>query len=71
MLLEWIDQLGLLKARSDRNILKDFPLGVKRVIVSEIVKYTARKYDEAMALLKTPTHIYFLMEIIGIFIIKN
>lgn len=71
MLLEWIDTLGLLKSRPDRNILKDFPLGVRRVVVSEIVRYTARRYDEAMALLKTPTHIYFILEIIGIFLKKK
>lgn len=66
MLLDWIDGLGLLKSRDYKNILREFPLSVKRVIVTEMVKYVSKKYDEAVQLLKTPTHIMFMMEIIGI-----
>ena len=63
MLLEWIDQLGLLKAVETKNILKDFPLPVKRVVVTEIVKYVSSKYDSAIPLFTTSNHIDFLMEI--------
>lgn len=65
MILPWIAQLGLLKSNEDKNILRDFPLSVKRVVVSEIVKYVAKKYSEAIKLLTTPAHVNFIMEIIG------
>jgi hypothetical protein len=71
MLLDWIDKLGLLKAKDDKNILKDFPLPVKRVVVSEIVKYMSSKYNSAITILKTPSHVDFMMEMIGNFIFKN
>eukprot|EP01080_Neovahlkampfia_damariscottae_P002079 gene2079-1951_t len=63
MLLEWIDQLGLLKAIDTKNILKDFPLEVKRIVVTEVVKYVSSKYDTAIPLFTTSSHIDFLMEI--------
>jgi hypothetical protein len=65
MLLDWIDQLGLVKARDYKNVLREFPLPVKRVIVTEMVKYVSKKYEEACQLMKTPTHVLFMMEIIG------
>jgi hypothetical protein len=34
-------------------------------VVSEIVKYVADKYNDAISLMLTPPHVEFFMEIIG------
>lgn len=66
MQLEWIDTLGLLKARRDANFLREFPLKVRRVITSEFVRYFSSNYVDACEFLKTPSHVTFSMELIGI-----
>ncbi len=66
MLLDWISStMGLVPSSADANILKDFPLVVKRVVVSSVVKYFDSQQDEANKTLTTSTHVRFIMELIG------
>jgi len=71
MLLPWISEtMGLIPVDINSNFLRDFPLQVKRVVVSSVVRYFATQFDHAIKTIKTPSHLDFNMEIIGTFIVE-
>ncbi|KAL9648269.1 hypothetical protein ABK040_013888 [Willaertia magna] len=65
MLLGWIDELGLIKSDPRKNIIKNFPLEVKRVVISSIVEYFNNQNDSAKNNLTTTAHVEWVMEVIG------
>lgn len=66
MLLPWVtDTMGLIPFDANSNFLKDFPLAVKRVVVSAVVRYFAQQYDHASKQVKNASHADFVMELIG------
>lgn len=65
MILPWIDEIGLVSSDPTRNILKNFPLSVKRVVVSAVVRHFHSQYQEAIAQLTTENHVEWMMEVIG------
>lgn len=66
MLLDWIsDEMSLISSSLEKNMLKNFPLSVKRVVVGSVVKYFDSQHDEAVKTLLTQNHINWVMEIIG------
>ena len=65
MLLPWIDEIGLVPSDINKNILKNFPLPVKRVVVSSIVRYFHSQYQHAISQLSTESHVEWVMEVIG------
>jgi hypothetical protein len=65
MILPWIDEIGLIASDPTKNILKNFPLSVKRVVVSAIVRYFHTQYSHAISQLTTEAHVLWVMEVIG------
>lgn len=65
MLLPWINDLGLISSNPNKNILKGFPLAVKRAVISSIVRYFHSQYEHAIAQLTTAAHVNWIMEVIG------
>lgn len=66
MLLDWIsDEMALISSSPEKNMLKDYPLTVKRVVVGSVVKYFDSQHDEAIKTLLTQNHVNWVMEIIG------
>jgi hypothetical protein len=65
MLLPWISDLGLIASNPEKNILKGFPLAVKRTVVSSIVRYFHSQYEHAIVQLTTAAHVNWVMEVIG------
>ncbi|KAL0483098.1 RapGAP, partial [Acrasis kona] len=65
MLLPWISDLGLVASNPEKNILKGFPLLVKRTVVSSIVRYFHAQYEHAISQLTTASHVNWAMEVIG------
>lgn len=65
MILPWIDEIGLISADPTKNILKNFPLSVKRVVVSSVVRYFHTQYQHAVSQLTTESHVLWVMEVIG------
>lgn len=65
MLLSWIDEIELVVSEPNKNILKNFPLSVKRVVVSSIVRYFHSQYQHAISQMTTASHVEWVMEVIG------
>ncbi|EFC50362.1 rap/ran GTPase-activating protein [Naegleria gruberi] len=65
MLLGWIDELGLIQSDPTKNILKTFPLDVKRVVISSIVDYFNNQNNTAKNGLSTTAHVEWVMEVVG------
>ncbi|KAF0981277.1 hypothetical protein FDP41_012537 [Naegleria fowleri] len=65
MLLGWIDELGLIHSDPTKNILKSFPLEVKRVVISAITDYFNQQNATAKNFLTTTAHVEWVMEVLG------
>jgi len=65
MLLGWVDELGLIHSDPTKNILKNFPLEVKRVVISSIVDYFNTQNAVAKNFLTTTSHVEWVMEVVG------
>ncbi|CAG8459818.1 2057_t:CDS:10 [Ambispora leptoticha] len=63
MFLQWIAHLGLLQHNPESNVLGNFPLNVRKVLISEITQTLLQAHDPN--LLSSPTHVRWVMEAIG------
>jgi hypothetical protein len=64
MFLDWTAKIGLLEHDPESNILKDFALPVKRVIVQQVVTFLLDNSNGSV-LLTSPTHVHWAMEVIA------
>lgn len=65
MFIDWISKVELLEHQPGTNILKDWPLDVRRAVCSEVVKYQVLQYASASQTLITPDHVKWVMECVG------
>jgi len=64
MFLDWVASLGLLSHNADSNILKDFSLPVKKILVAQVVTFLL---DEGtpVGILSSAAHVRWAMETVG------
>eukprot|EP01028_Stygiella_incarcerata_P005580 TRINITY_DN2343_c1_g1_i2.p1 TRINITY_DN2343_c1_g1~~TRINITY_DN2343_c1_g1_i2.p1 ORF type:complete len:1241 (+),score=324.07 TRINITY_DN2343_c1_g1_i2:259-3981(+) len=65
MFLHWISQIGLLEHQKERNVMKAFPLEVRRSIVSTMVQFVRSDIGSAGKSLTTKAHVEYILETIG------
>ncbi|KAF2078200.1 hypothetical protein CYY_000490 [Polysphondylium violaceum] len=64
MFIDWAASLNLIDPEKNTGILKDFPLGVKKILVQQIVTYLLDNPNGNSYILSTRDHVLWVMEII-------